>query len=241
MRKRWTAVAWVLSGATLASVYLTKRPHWQARSAMRQSLSQATTLERAGELDQSRQALTTAIQSLPASATTSDRFRLRLQRASIDARLGQVGQALTELKSLQAESAGGAIDEILVQDLRRTLGRVSYYAAWQLRRTDAAETVWRPVADTARQQFALLAEGSDQQAQRDLERTIRLIQTNDTDLTSLPFPEEGGPGQPDLSQQIENASQNRRGRPSDDRNGNPDPNARPGNGAGNNRTNHRGS
>ncbi|MAG94907.1 MAG: hypothetical protein CMJ48_14360 [Planctomycetaceae bacterium] len=138
-----------------------------------------------------------ALGMLPDEGFTSQRRRLRLERAKVQMENRELPSAHQELKQLVDEMTDDKqADSKLLSEARSTLGNSQYYMTWLMRLEGRPRADWEPEIEAARQTFRLLAEQSEQQgAEDDLKRnredpesSIRLARMDLKDLQGLPLP-----------------------------------------------------
>ena len=134
---------------------------------------------------------------LPEGGFTSQRRRLRLERAKVQMENRELPSAHQELKQLVDEMTDDEqADPKLLSEARSTLGNSQYYMTWLMRLEGRPRTDWEPEIEAARQTFRLLAQQSEQQGaeddlkrnREDLESSIRLARMDLKDLQGLPLP-----------------------------------------------------
>ncbi len=138
-----------------------------------------------------------ALGMLPEGGFTSQRRRLRLERAKVQMENRELPSAHQELKQLVDEMTDDEqADPKLLSEARSTLGNSQYYMTWLMRLEGRPRTDWEPEIEAARQTFRLLAQQSEQQGaeddlkrnREDLESSIRLARMDLKDLQGLPLP-----------------------------------------------------
>ena len=137
-----------------------------------------------------------AINALPADRLADIR-RIRLEKAKAQMQSKQLPTAHGDLKGLLAELvADKDADKTLTNETRAALANSQYYMTWLMRLEGVARDEWEPEIESARQNFRLLAEQSQndgdtnasQRHTQDLESVIRLARMDLKDLQGLPLP-----------------------------------------------------
>jgi len=132
---------------------------------------------------------------LPEDAS-AERIRLSIAEASARVEAGDFLEAAKQFEELIAkQEASDAPDQAALTELRGKLGEVAYYTAWVMRVEGATADEWKPETEKSRQQFRLLSETLDDDAdsesfKKNLEATIRLEQMDLSELLALPLPKD---------------------------------------------------
>lgn len=133
-------------------------------------------------------------QDLLSEDARAGRARLALAEAKARIQAGELTEGQDQLEELLADELAQAAPETeLVEQLRNELGTTAYWGAWLMRLDGALPDEWLLEAETARQHFRLLAEGTTDDAEADtfmknVEAVIRLEQMDLSDLQALPLP-----------------------------------------------------
>jgi hypothetical protein len=136
-----------------------------------------------------------ALQALPVGDSLA-RETLQLAEARAAVRAGQLIEGQDSLEKLLAElDADGRAGDEIGTAVRHELATAGYYTAWLMRLEGAVADEWKPEAESARQQFRLLAEQAQaaarpaaRAARENLEATIRLEQMDLSELMACPLP-----------------------------------------------------
>lgn len=127
---------------------------------------------------------------------TAEAEKLKLAIAEAKARIesGDLLEGARQLEELIAQQeAAASPDEAALKELRSELGEAAYVTAWVMRIEGATADEWKPETEKSRQQFRLLSETLDGDAdaesfKKNLEAAIRLEQLDLSELLALPLP-----------------------------------------------------
>lgn len=145
--------------------------------------------------------------------------RIRLNTANAMMYQGQLYEAMQELDVLLEEAVKDNLPETYAGQVRETLARCQFGAAWVMRLEGAETKSWTAQAEKARQNFRLLAEESLKKSagthaqgerqtssgaapegavaidhQKNLEATVRMEQLDASTIKGLPLPKEAQNG-----------------------------------------------
>jgi hypothetical protein len=146
--------------------------------------------------------------------------RIQLNTAHAMMYQGQLYEAIQELDVLLSEAVEKKMPERYTEQVRETLARAQFGAAWVMRLEGAETRSWTAQAEKARQNFRLLAETALEQSdkagrarksqnevvrkaelptaidhQKNLESTVRLEQLDASTIKGIPLPKEAKNGQ----------------------------------------------
>ena len=121
------------------------------------------------------------------------RFQIRLAQARTRIQMGGLPEAMEDLTSLLDEAVQAKADANLQNEIRGSLASSQYYAAWLMRLEGSPGEEWMPPAESARQNFRLLAENTKgakmaEDYEKNLEAVIRLQRMSLEDLQGQPLP-----------------------------------------------------
>jgi hypothetical protein len=124
---------------------------------------------------------------------SAPRMELRLSQAHARMFTGELPEAMQDLDGLLAEARHVEADAVLQREIRGTLATTQYYVAWLMRLEGATAEEWLPPADSARQNFRLLAEQTQGEKavgdyEKNLEAAVRLARMDLAELQLLPLP-----------------------------------------------------
>ncbi|MBI9018321.1 MAG: hypothetical protein JEZ07_13795 [Phycisphaerae bacterium] len=127
--------------------------------------------------------------------------RLNLARSHAMVYQGELFEAIGQLEQQLIDVADKKMEEKFQDEVRDTLARAQFGAAWVMRLEGADTDLWMEQAEKARQNFRLLAEQNlqtDQLAdehQKNLEATIRMERMDASVIKGIPLPPEAQNGQ----------------------------------------------
>ena len=137
-----------------------------------------------------------ALKVLPEGYTAQAR-KIRLEKAKAQMLNKQLPEAHTDLRTMVDELiADPTADQKLLADARSAQANSQYYMTWLMRLEGQGREVWEPEAESARQNYKMLAEEAakkgDSTASKkhgeDLEASIRLARIDLSELQGLPLP-----------------------------------------------------
>lgn len=123
--------------------------------------------------------------------------RVKLAAARARMYTGELVEAMQELEQLQQDAQDENFPMDYQNEVRDTLARSQFGAAWVMRLEGTETDLWTTQAEKARQNFRLLAEEALKQQteealdhQKNLESTIRMEQMDASVIKGLPLPKE---------------------------------------------------
>jgi hypothetical protein len=121
------------------------------------------------------------------------RMQIRLSQSRTRMYTGELPEAMHDLDGLLAEARHHKADAALQREIRGSLASAQYYVSWLMRLEGATAEEWLPQADSARQNFRLLAEETRgtkvaQNYEKNLEAAVRLARMDLAELQLLPLP-----------------------------------------------------
>jgi hypothetical protein len=107
--------------------------------------------------------------------------------------MGGLPEAMQDMASLLTEATQAKADAALLNEIRGSLGNSQYYVAWLMRMEGAQAEEWMLPAESARQNFRLLAESTkgvkvEEDYEKNLESVIRLERMSLEELQGQPLP-----------------------------------------------------
>lgn len=192
MRKTIMIIVWLLVPVVLLAYHFGPGQSRLAQDSAARSIAEARAFETAEEWTQAVDAWSDALAATP-ETELNERFRLRLAQANARMYIGELPEAMEAMDSMLTEARREKVDVALEREIRGSLASAEYYAAWLMRLESAPVEEWLLFAESARQNFRLLAEqtagtraASDYE--RNLEATIRLERMDLSELQGLPLP-----------------------------------------------------
>lgn len=177
--------------------------HWYGPGVSRTKLDQvAAHLAKAEEgasrkdYEASIEEYDAALKILPEGHLAEAR-KIRLEKAKAQMLNKQLPEAHGDLRALVDElTADSTADAMLIAEARSAQANSQYYMTWLMRLEGQGREVWEPEAESARQNYKMLAEdaakkGDDSSCQKhreDLEASIRLARMDLSELQGLPLP-----------------------------------------------------
>lgn len=187
-----SSTVWALLPLVLIGLHFGPGQKWLRRDAAAQLQQAGDRFAEQGHWDGAVQQYTAALAALPENAISARQtLEVALGRALVMS--GEIVEGQERLtKTLEELEAGNQALRPLAAEARYELGVSGYYAAWIMRLEGATADEWLPEAESARQQFRLLAEQENavdsEASQRSLEATIRLEQMDLSELLARPRP-----------------------------------------------------
>jgi len=186
-------VIWVLLPIAATAWHFGPGQRLLQRDLAAEQLKLGRRAESIGDWETAAVSYSLANQQWPEDSIAS-RQRIRLAEANATINAGELVVGQEQLESLIAEMEGDdQTDSSLLATARHALATSCYYAAWIMRLEGAEADEWLQEAESARQQFRLLAESSESEQQQqaaaeNLEATIRLEQMDLRTLMARPLP-----------------------------------------------------
>ncbi|MBN2210061.1 MAG: hypothetical protein JW709_01580 [Sedimentisphaerales bacterium] len=206
--RKYLLLAWLLIPVIIIAVHYGPGRKYRSMEAATHQIKHAEELEIIAEtsndpddwlhvVEAYRQAL---VLTPPENKLAASRIKLAAARAQMYE--GELVEAITELESLLQDARMEDFPTGHQNDIRDTLARSQFGAAWVMRLEGAGTDLWTKQAENARQNFRLLAENAmktDNAAapdhQKNLEATIRMTQMDASIIKGLPLPREAENGQ----------------------------------------------
>lgn len=124
--------------------------------------------------------------------------QLELRRAKARIRLGELPEAMEDMRALLAAARENpAVPAVVERSIRTELAVANYYAAWIMRLEGSPKEEWSIASDEARQHFRLLAEKEvalgnphAEKKQENLEAAVRLARMDLGELKGKKLPKE---------------------------------------------------
>ena len=136
-----------------------------------------------------------AIEALPREGSAEARLRILQARSEARILVGDLPEAIEDLRELLSKAQGSEVGPELAASLRESLASAQYHAAWLMRLEGAERSEWTAQNDDARQHFRWLAENAPAERAgargghlKNLEATLRLAQMDISELQGLPLP-----------------------------------------------------
>jgi hypothetical protein len=193
MRNQILWSVWLLFPVGFAAWHFGPGQQWLHRDQAAEILGQARAAAQAGEMQTAAVSYANALQQWPEDSVAARR-KIRLAEAKATIESGELVVGQEQLMALITEMQGDKnADADILWSARHELATSAYYAAWIMRLEGAEADEWMQEAETARQQFRLLAESNgdvDEQriAAENLEATIVLEQMDLRTLMARPLP-----------------------------------------------------
>ena len=187
---------WVLFPVALVAWHFGPGQRWFHTDLAADQLKSGRRAEASGDWKSAAVSYSLANQQWPAVSISSHR-RIRLAEANATINAGDLIAGQEQLESLISEiESDEQADSNLLDAARHDLATTCYYAPWIMRLEGAEADEWLHEAESARQQFRLLAETSanerqQQVAAENLEATVRLEQMDLRTLMAMPLPKNG--------------------------------------------------
>ena len=195
--KKYLVLLWLLLPLPLVVLHFGRGQQWLALDRASALMREGQTAEQAEDWMAADRLYREAAAAVPAEKRD---LRLRLDLAQIRTR-HRTGDALGAIdlsEKLLNDSALPAMPTAFQDEAREVAGRIHYYAAWIMRLEGAGRELWMEEAESARQNFRLLAEtgssGVEAAAgtrQENLESAVQLQRLSLTELMARPLPREG--------------------------------------------------
>lgn len=137
-----------------------------------------------------------ALKALPEGHLDAAR-KIRLEKAKAQMLNKQLPEAHGDLRAMVDElAADPQADPALLAEARSAQANSQYYMTWLMRLEGQGREVWEPEAESARQNYKMLAEDAAKKGdapavrkhQEDLEASIRLARMDLSELQGLPLP-----------------------------------------------------
>ena len=194
MRKTLLLYCWLLTPIALLAYHYGPGQSGLARDVAAEKMGIAQTAEQSEDWPAAVAAYAEALEKTPVSDTAA-RWQLRLAHSKARMQIGEIPEAIAEMDGMLAEMEKANAPATRQDDVRTNLATAEYYAAWLMRLEGASSAEWMIQAESARQNFRLLAENnlaSDPAGaigqQENLEAAIRLQRMDLSELQSLPLP-----------------------------------------------------
>ena len=189
--KRWTLIGWAAVLLVLLGVDRWCASSFRAHDLAAAAMADAGRAAARGQWGVAAEAYNRAVRSLPDDAAhRAARAQLALASDLAMDRDGHPADAANLIAAqVQQSEADPAIPLATRCDARRALAKLEYYNAWTLRLANAPAATWTVRAERARQQLAYVAEATHDAADvENLERSVRLIRMDLSELRDLPPP-----------------------------------------------------
>jgi len=198
---------WLLIPVIIITIHYGPGRKYRAVEAVTRQIRRAEKLESVAETTNTpddwqrvAEAYRTALAIMPPEkGLIAGRIKLAATRAQMYQ--GELVEAINELESLLQEAQQENFPTSHQNDIRDTLARSQFGAAWVMRLEGAGTNLWTQQAENARQNFRLLAENAmnagDTNAmdhQKNLEAAIRMSQMDASLIKGLPLPKEAQNG-----------------------------------------------
>jgi hypothetical protein len=189
--QRWMIALWLLLPIPVIAYHFGPGRRWLARDDARALVRDAARAEAA---DPARAAALYRQAAARLGPGDDDaRARCELRAAAAQAGEGDAAGAIESLDRMLAAPSFDALPATVRDEARALSARTHYYAAWVMRLEGATRDEWVDIAETARQNFRLLAEAGGDAADehsRSLEATVRLERMSLAELMARPLPKE---------------------------------------------------
>ena len=203
MRKK-LLVVWILLPVAMIAIHYGPGQRWLALDRARGLASAGIAAEQSGQLPRARALYQQALAVRPATDRVA-RTHMQLADARIRSKTGEPVEAMETMESIVSDPAFESLPAELQREARELSGRTHYYAAWVMRLESTPRDIWMEAAETARQNFRMLAEETrDASAsggevapavadtgRKNLEAAVKLERMGLIDLMARPLPEEG--------------------------------------------------
>jgi hypothetical protein len=195
MKAKLAWVVWALVPVGIGALHMGPGQCLLKRDAAGESIKNAALAAGDGDWMAAAASYAAAREALPDEAR-DEKLKLAIAEAKALVEAGDFLSAAKQFEELIAQQeASDAPDEAVLKELRTELGEVAYYTAWVMRIEGATADEWKPETEKARQQFRLLSETLDGDAdaesfKKNLEAAIRLEQMDLSELLALPLPKE---------------------------------------------------
>ena len=192
MRKTILILVWLLVPVMLLAYHFGPGQARLTQDQAARKIAEARAFEAAEQWPEAVEAWSDALAATPESRQ-DERLRLKLAQAHARMYVGELPEAMEAMDALLVEARTANVNAALEQEIRGSLATAQYYAAWLMRLESAPLDEWLFFAESARQNFRLLAEQTTGKTsatdyEKNLEATIRLEQMDLSELQGLPLP-----------------------------------------------------
>jgi len=192
MRKTILFALWLLVPVVLLAYHYGPGQTRMAMDRAAKKIAEARALEADEDWQGAWQAWSEAVAATPPERSAA-RMELRLSQAHARMFTGELPEAMQDLDGLLAEARQSKAEAALQREIRGELATAQYYAAWLMRLEGATAEEWLPPADSARQNFRLLAEEAKgtpaaKDYEKNLEAAVRLARMDLAALQLCPLP-----------------------------------------------------
>jgi hypothetical protein len=192
----WLIVTWLFVGLAGLVFHLGPGRELEKNDVLNSNVTQARLNVEGENWGQAIESFDAAIAGLSETQTDLQR-QLRLEKAKAQMMDTQLPEARLALESLMQEIMdSGAGESKLAQETRLALASSQYYVTWLMRLEGVGRDEWEPEIEAARQNYRILSEIAEQEAdasdaekrREDLEAAVRLARMDLTELQALPLP-----------------------------------------------------
>jgi hypothetical protein len=192
MRKKILLAVWLLLPVALLAYHYGPGQARLAQDRAALKISEAKAFEAKEDWASAYRVWGEALAGTPADQKEAQ-FQIRLSQSRARVQMGGIPEAMEDMSTLLDEVVAANGKKTLQEEIRGSLASSQYYVAWLMRLEGAEGEEWMPRAESARQNFRLLAEntkGTEIAAsyEKNLEAVIRLQRMSLEDLQGQPMP-----------------------------------------------------